>query len=45
MVELVEGDVVEEVDGDGVDVKQEDEDGEGVVVEQGDEGEMGVVEG
>ena len=28
MVQLVEGDVVGEVDGDGVDVKQEDEDGE-----------------
>ena len=45
MVELVEGDVVGQVDGDGVGVEQGDEDGEGVVVEQGDKGELGVVEG
>ena len=33
MVELVEGDVVRQVDGDGVGVEQGDENGEGMVVE------------
>ena len=45
MVELVEGDVAGQVDGDGIGVEEGDEDGGGAVVEQGDEGEMGVLEG
>ena len=45
MAELAEGDVVGQVDGDGVGVEQGDGDGKGVVVEQEDEGEMGVLEG
>lgn len=45
MVELVEGDVVGQVDGDGVGVEEGEEVGGVAVVEQGDEGEMGVLEG
>ena len=45
MVKLVEGNVVGQVDGDGLCVEQGDEDWEGVVVEQRDEGELGVLEG
>ena len=39
MVELVEGDVAGQVDGDGIGVEEGDEDRGGAVEEQGDEGE------